>query len=75
MQVTQSSVHEGEKRVSNLRRSCDCGARKPDHRRSFDLGAELPREQDQTPQALAQLAKSEIDKWVPVIKSAGVDVQ
>jgi tripartite-type tricarboxylate transporter receptor subunit TctC len=32
-------------------------------------------EQDQTPQALAQLVKSEIDKWVPIIKSAGVDVQ
>jgi len=46
-----------------------------DHRRSFDLGAELPSEQDQTPQALAQLVKSEIDKWVPIIKSAGVDVQ
>jgi hypothetical protein len=35
----------------------------------------LPSEQDQTPQAPAQLVKSEIDKWVPIIKSAGVDAQ
>jgi tripartite-type tricarboxylate transporter receptor subunit TctC len=44
-------------------------------KRLLELGAELPSEQDQTPQALAQLVKSEIDKWVPIIKSAGVDVQ
>jgi hypothetical protein len=31
----------------------------------------FPREQ-QTPEALAVLQKSEIDKWWPIIKAAGI---
>ncbi|MFL4973998.1 MAG: hypothetical protein ACJ8DU_06655 [Microvirga sp.] len=36
------------------------------------LGAELPDEAGQTPAALGELVRSEIEKWVPVIKKAGV---
>jgi len=44
-------------------------------KRLLDLGAELPDEAGQTPEALRELVRSEIDKWVPVIKKAGVTVQ
>jgi tripartite-type tricarboxylate transporter receptor subunit TctC len=44
-------------------------------KRLLDLGAELPDETAQTPEALAKLVSSEIDKWVPVIKGAGVTGQ
>ena len=46
----------------------DEGVRK----RLLELGAELPDEAGQTPEALAELVRTEIDKWVPVIKSSGV---
>jgi tripartite-type tricarboxylate transporter receptor subunit TctC len=41
-------------------------------KRLLELGAELPDEAGQTPQALAELVRTEIDKWVPVIRKAGV---
>jgi tripartite-type tricarboxylate transporter receptor subunit TctC len=41
-------------------------------KRLLDLGAELPDEAGQTPEALAALVSSEIEKWVPVIKTSGV---
>jgi hypothetical protein len=41
-------------------------------KRLLDLGAELPDEAGQTPGALGALVRAEIDKWVPVIKKAGV---
>jgi tripartite-type tricarboxylate transporter receptor subunit TctC len=46
----------------------DEGVRK----RLLELGGELPDEAGQTPAALAALVRSEIDKWVPIIKKAGV---
>jgi tripartite-type tricarboxylate transporter receptor subunit TctC len=46
----------------------DEGVRK----RLLDLGGELPDEAGQSPQALAELVRTEIDKWVPIIKKAGV---
>ena len=46
----------------------DEGVRK----RLLDLGAELPDEAGQSPAALGELVRTEIDKWVPVIKKAGV---
>jgi tripartite-type tricarboxylate transporter receptor subunit TctC len=36
------------------------------------LGADIPPPEDRSPQALAHLVSAEIDKWVPLIKAAGV---
>jgi tripartite-type tricarboxylate transporter receptor subunit TctC len=44
-------------------------------KRLLDLGAELPDEAGQSPSALGELVRAEIEKWVPVIKNAGVTVQ
>ena len=41
-------------------------------KRFAELGADLPAPNDRTPQALGNLVRSEIDKWVPLIKAAGV---
>jgi tripartite-type tricarboxylate transporter receptor subunit TctC len=41
-------------------------------KRLLDIGAELPDEAGQTPAALGELVRSEVEKWVPVIKKAGV---
>ena len=49
----------------------DEGVRK----RLLDLGNELPTTANQTPEALGAFAVTEIDKWVPVIKAAGVTGQ
>ena len=37
-----------------------------------DLGLETPSKEQQTPEALAALQKSEIEKWWPVIKAANI---
>ena len=44
-------------------------------KRLLELGAELPDAAGQTPKALGDLVSSEIDKWVPVIRKAGVLAQ
>lgn len=44
-------------------------------KRFLELGAELPDDAGQTPAALGDLVRTEIDKWVPVIKAAGVTAQ
>jgi tripartite-type tricarboxylate transporter receptor subunit TctC len=41
----------------------------------LDLGNELPPEADLTPEAMTRFLKSEIDKWVPVIKAAKISAQ
>jgi tripartite-type tricarboxylate transporter receptor subunit TctC len=41
-------------------------------KRLFELGAELPDDAGQTPEALGELVRTEIEKWVPVIKKSGV---
>jgi tripartite-type tricarboxylate transporter receptor subunit TctC len=46
----------------------DAGVRK----RLLDLGCEIPDDNGQTPAALGAHVKAEIEKWVPVIKAAGV---
>lgn len=40
-------------------------------KRLTDLGADLPTPERRTPQALANLVRNEIDKWVPLIQSSG----
>jgi tripartite-type tricarboxylate transporter receptor subunit TctC len=49
----------------------DEGVRK----RLLDLGSDIPDRAHRTPEALAQLVKSEIDKWTPIIKAAGVQAK
>lgn len=44
-------------------------------KRLLELGVELPEAAGQTPAALAELVRTEIDKWVPVIRNAGVTGQ
>jgi tripartite-type tricarboxylate transporter receptor subunit TctC len=41
-------------------------------KRLLELGAELPSAAEQTRESAAALVRSEVDKWVPVIKAAGV---
>jgi len=40
-----------------------------------DLAANLPPEDQQTPEWLGAFVKSEVDKWTPIIKKAGVTAQ
>jgi tripartite-type tricarboxylate transporter receptor subunit TctC len=44
-------------------------------KRLLELGAELPDAAGQTPAALGELVRTEIDKWVPIIRNAGVTGQ
>jgi tripartite-type tricarboxylate transporter receptor subunit TctC len=44
-------------------------------KRLSDLAANLPSEAEQTPAWLGDFVGKEIDKWVPVIKKAGVTVE
>jgi tripartite-type tricarboxylate transporter receptor subunit TctC len=44
-------------------------------KRLLDLGLEISSPEAQTPQALAAWVAKEIDKWVPIIKKAGVTAQ
>jgi tripartite-type tricarboxylate transporter receptor subunit TctC len=41
-------------------------------KRLSEIGADLPPPEQRSPQALRQLVNGEIDKWVPLIKAAGV---
>ena len=37
-----------------------------------ELGADLPPSDRRTPQALADLVRTEVDKWVPMVRATGV---
>jgi tripartite-type tricarboxylate transporter receptor subunit TctC len=41
-------------------------------KRLAEIGADIPLPAQRSPQALRQLVNAEIDKWVPLIKAAGV---
>ena len=41
-------------------------------RQMAELGADLPPSDRRSPQALAELVRTEVDKWVPVIRATGV---
>ncbi|HEY1978938.1 MAG TPA: tripartite tricarboxylate transporter substrate-binding protein, partial [Xanthobacteraceae bacterium] len=41
-------------------------------KRLAEIGADIPAPADRSPQALGKLVKAEVDKWVPLIKAAGV---
>jgi tripartite-type tricarboxylate transporter receptor subunit TctC len=41
-------------------------------KRLAEIGADIPPPEQRSPQALRQLVNDEIDKWVPLIKAAGV---
>lgn len=44
-------------------------------KRFSDLGLDVAPREQQTPEALAAFQKAEIEKWWPIIKSAGIGVQ
>ncbi len=44
-------------------------------KRLAEIGADIPPPEQRSPQALRQLVNAEIDKWVPLIKAAGVTAQ
>jgi tripartite-type tricarboxylate transporter receptor subunit TctC len=69
------AAHYGE----GHRRTAQCSRRaalkdETIRKRLLELGAELSDEPGQTPAALGELVRSEIDKWVPIIRKAGVVV-
>ena len=43
--------------------------------RLADLGVEIFRRDQQTPEALAAFQKAEIEKWWPIIKAAGIKAE
>jgi tripartite-type tricarboxylate transporter receptor subunit TctC len=44
-------------------------------KRFSDLGLDVAPRAQQTPEGLASFQKSEMDKWWPIIKSAGIGAQ
>ena len=41
-------------------------------KRLAEIGADIPAPDQRSPQALGRLVNAEVDKWVPLIKSAGI---
>jgi tripartite-type tricarboxylate transporter receptor subunit TctC len=59
--------------IEKLTGALQAAMRDPDvRRRMSDLGAEIVSVDKQTPEGLRTWLKSEIDKWTPVIRAAGI---
>ena len=43
--------------------------------RLADIGQEIPRSEQQTPEALTAFQRAEIEKWWPIIKAAGIKAE
>jgi hypothetical protein len=43
--------------------------------RLTDLGQDIPMVAQQTPEALGELQKSEIEKWWPIVKAANIKAE
>ena len=41
-------------------------------KRLSEIGADIPPPEQRSPEALRQLVNAEVDKWVPLIKAAGI---
>jgi tripartite-type tricarboxylate transporter receptor subunit TctC len=41
-------------------------------KRFVEIGADVPPPEQRSPEALRQLVNAEVDKWVPLIKEAGI---
>ena len=62
--------------VAKLNEAARAAFKDPATRKKLmDLGNELPPEADLTPDAMARFLKSELNKWVPVIKAAKITAQ
>ena len=62
--------------IDTLNAAARAALKDPTTRKRFlELGAELPEDAEQTPEALGNLVRTEIDKWVPIIRKAGVTVK
>ncbi len=44
-------------------------------RRLAELGADIPPPEQRSPQALGDLVRAEVDKWVPLIRAAGISTE
>ena len=64
-EITQKLVDALDKALS------DDGTRK----RLFELGGVIPEGAARGPQALQKLVESEVARWTPVLKAAGVTAQ
>jgi tripartite-type tricarboxylate transporter receptor subunit TctC len=59
--------------IDKLAAAAQAAIKEPDFRkRMSDLGATVYAPEQSTPAALAAQLKSEIERWTPVIKAAGV---
>lgn len=59
--------------VDRLNAALQASLKEPDVRKKLtDLGAEIVAPDKQTPEGLRTWLKAEIDKWTPIIRSAGV---
>jgi hypothetical protein len=43
--------------------------------RLVDLGVEIPSREQQIPEAVAALQKTDAEKWWPIIKAAGIKAE